>query len=339
MPRRPVFWARPIAGALLAAGAACSGGSKPSPRPFTSLSPADMQKPLPSPLPDVAAVVNGEAITSRNVALAARQLTSLVITTEKQGPLMREAMYKLITRELLFQEARDRNLVPDEKAMEQMYNEARVPYKDDAAWKEFLGKQGMDEQTLRTELRVRYTIKALLDQEAGKLPPVDEAQARTFYGANPKMFESGERVKVSQILLRIPAEMPLARRAELRTRLESVLLRARKGEDFAKLAGEYSEDPGSKGKGGQLGVIVRGTLHPNLEKAAFALKPGEVSDVVETPNGFYIIKLTERLPSVKLSFEEVQPKIRDYVTRHWREQGVEQLLNALKGKAHIEIYL
>src|SRR5262245_10954460 len=215
---------------LLTAAAACSGGSA-KPTPPASLSPADLAKPLPSPLPEVAAKVNGEDITTRNVALAARESTDGDITPEKQGAVMRQAMYKLISRELFFQEAQARSLAPDEKAIEQAYNLARVPYKDDAAWQEYLAKRGMDDQTLRTQLRVQYTIKALLDQEAGKLPEVSEAQARSFYESNPQVFESGERLRLSHIQLTIPAQMEGSRRAELRTRAEGLALRARRGED------------------------------------------------------------------------------------------------------------
>jgi parvulin-like peptidyl-prolyl isomerase len=79
-----------------------------------------------------------------------------------------------------------------------------------------------------------------------------------------------------------------------RTKAEEVLKRIRGGEDFAKLAQEFSSDPGSKEKGGDLGWFGAGSMVPEFEKVAFALKPGEVSDVVETKFGFHIIKLDER---------------------------------------------
>src|SRR6185295_16089353 len=86
---------------------------------------------------------------------------------------------------------------------------------------------------------------------------------------------------------------------QTRAKAEEVLKRARAGEDFAKLAKEFSTDPGNKDKGGDLGWFGKGAMVPAFEEAAFKLKPGEISDLVETPFGLHIIKLDDRKTETK----------------------------------------
>lgn len=118
-------------------------------------------------------------------------------------------------------------------------------------------------------------------------------------------------MRVSHILLRVGAEGGQGRdRAQTEVLAQELLERLRAGEDFAALTTEYSEDPGSARKGGDLGFFERGRMAKPFEEAAFALnEPGELSGIVETQFGLHIIRLTERREAGQRSFDEVRDEL------------------------------
>jgi len=107
---------------------------------------------------------------------------------------------------------------------------------------------------------------------------------------------------------------------EARKKAQGLLERARKGEDFAKLAQENSDDPGSKSKGGEYDFFGKGRMVPEFEKAAFALKPGEISDLVETQFGIHIIKLEERRSAASPSAD---PKIKQQIVEKLKQEKLD----------------
>ncbi|HET7292643.1 MAG TPA: peptidylprolyl isomerase [Vicinamibacteria bacterium] len=326
--------------ALLLLAAACSREAPPAPAgPLPP--PIDGETPLPSPLPEVAAKVNGQAIPLRFVEMIAKRLLEQSGNQAKDRPFAyRRATQQLVVRELLFEEAAARGLKADDARVEAAYNEARVPYPDDRAWLAFLAQQGMDADGFRRELRIQHTVAALMRAE-GDLAgtQVAEKDARAYYDAHPEKFDSGERLRASHILIRVPGDAPAAQKEALRKKAEEVLAKVRKGGDFTALARQFSADTGSAGKGGDLGEFHRGQMVPPFEAAAYALEPGEVSGVVESPFGFHIIKLVERLPALKVEFEAAQEPIRQAVIEERRAKRVEALVAQLWARSRIETNL
>jgi peptidyl-prolyl cis-trans isomerase C len=151
-----------------------------------------------------------------------------------------------------------------------------------------------------------------------------ERMARSQYDAAPEKYMSPEQIRVSHILVSAKACDPEARARE-------ILARARQpGADFAALAREYSDDPGSAARGGDLGLSPRGRMAPPFEAAAFALKePGDLSDLVKTEFGFHIIRLDERRPAARQPFEAVRDSLiqslADSMARSGRQQMVDRL--------------
>ena len=123
-----------------------------------------------------------------------------------------------------------------------------------------------------------------------------------------------EQVRARHILLKVDKDAKEEVKAEVRAKIEGILARVRSGEDFADLAREFSEDPGSGKKGGDLGYNPRGRMVPEFDKVMFALKPGDISDVVETQYGFHIIKVEDTRKG-NVSLEEATPEISDKLFR------------------------
>ena len=150
--------------------------------------------------------------------------------------------------------------------------------------------------------------------------PVSDQSIAAYYESHQSDYETSEKIHARQILVAVPADADDAARSELRTKAEGVLAEARTGSDFAALARTHSGDPLSAGAGGDLGLVERGTLETPLEDAAFALEPGQVSDLVESARGFYILKVDEKQARTVRPL----PEVRDEIVQTLRERGSDQ---------------
>src|SRR5207244_2864211 len=177
---------------------------------------------------------------------------------------------------------------------------------------------------------------------------VTDEEAKKYYDDNPAKFEQPEMVRASHILISTkdpqdqnpnPAlrkDLPEDKKPARRKQLEDLLKRARAGEDFAKLAKEYSEDPASKDKGGEY-VFPRASadprrgMVPEFEAAAFSLKTNEVSDIVTTQFGYHVIKLSETIPARKVELAKVESNIKDYLIQQaLQKQSVDYMAQLKK---------
>jgi len=139
---------------------------------------------------------------------------------------------------------------------------------------------------------------------------VSEEMLKQQYMANIQQYQVPNRVHVQHILFMTVGKTTDAEIEEAKNKAEDVLKQVRKGGKFEDLAKKYSEDPGSKDKGGDLSWITQGQTVPEFEKTAFSLNPGQVSDLVKTQYGFHIIKVVEKETAHTKPFEEVKDSLR-----------------------------
>lgn len=139
---------------------------------------------------------------------------------------------------------------------------------------------------------------------------VSDDELKVQYQQNIQQYQVPNRVHVQHILLMTVGKTTEAESEEVRKKAEDVLQQAKKGAKFEDLAKKYSEDPGTKDKGGDLGWIVQGQTVPEFEKTAFSLEKGKISDLVKTQYGFHIIKVLDKETAHTKPFEEVRESIK-----------------------------
>ena len=201
---------------------------------------------------------------------------------------------------------------------------------------------GTTEAELQAKMTEEITAQTVLEREL-KFKVSDE-DVKKYYDDNPSKFEQPEMVRASHILLSTRdqdtnKDLSEEQKAAKHKKAEDVLKRARAGEDFAKLAKEFSEDAGSKDKGGEY-QFSRGQMVNEFETAAFSLKTNEISDIVTTQYGYHIIKLSEKIPAKKVELAKVAPDLKDYLLQQQmqkHQQEVKEFLEKLKKDAAVEI--
>jgi peptidyl-prolyl cis-trans isomerase C len=145
-------------------------------------------------------------------------------------------------------------------------------------------------------------------------------------------------VQASHILIKVDPQADESQRAEARKKIEEIKKKLGKGGDFAALAKEFSQCP-SGSKGGDLGYFRRGQMVKAFEEAAFALKRGEVSDLIETKFGYHLIKAIDKKPETTIAFEEIKSKLGRYLKQNKVQEEVRQYVEKLKEKVKVERFL
>jgi peptidyl-prolyl cis-trans isomerase C len=163
---------------------------------------------------------------------------------------------------------------------------------------------------------------------------VNDAEAKAFYEENKEDFNTPEQVKASHILVKVDATAAPEQKAAAKAKAEGLLKQVKAGGDFATLAKENSDCP-SKERGGDLGFFDRGTMVKEFADAAFAMKVGQVSDVVETQFGYHIIKVTDRKDGGLTSFEKAKPEIIKSLSDKKKGELFKQLIEKIKAEAKI----
>ena len=290
------------------------------------------------------AVVNGTVInqaefdSEMNRVLERLQRTGRFPNDLERSQIKKQVLENLIARELLYQESQKKGIKVDQKEIEAQLTALKGRFPSEVEFKKALSTMNLTEAGLRFQFERDLAIRKLLDDQIGGKSTVSEKESRAHYDSNLESFKKPEQVRASHILIKVDPGADEAKKAEARTKIESLQAKLKNGEDFGALAKEYSEGP-SGPKGGDLGFFGRGQMVKPFEETAFTMKPGQVSGMVETRFGYHLIMVTERTPESTLSYEEVKDRLEQYLKQQKVQEEIAAYVENLKSKAKIERFV
>jgi parvulin-like peptidyl-prolyl isomerase len=328
-----------IAAALTAAG--CST-RKEAPMKMAAGTPAyQLAKDLTATLPAVDPEKNLVVVTSRKFDVTAGEALRMFLESmgsqaqglksldaQRMKAVIERAAVQIGERKLLLEAATEakKSVTPEEikKALEAQYARAG----SEAQFAEMLKTNGVSLDYVKKSITDDLTIGKYLDAAMADSVKVPEAEIE-------KAYAEDKTATVRHILL-LTQGKSAAEKAEIRKKMEDILARAKKGEDFAALAKQYSEDPGSKDNGGLYEDFGRGKMVKPFEDAAFSVAVGQVSGIVETTYGYHILKIETRKKETQ-PLDQVKAQIEAQLKQQKQNTVFNGLLTRLKAKAGFQV--
>lgn len=286
----------------------------------------------------VIAKVGKEEVTEAELDKVMKEWTSRFpvgrlesLPEERMQELKKRILNQHLEKMLILQKAEEMGAKPNEEEIKEELQSVKDRFPDEEAFKNALQQQGKTVEDLEKDIREGLTIRAVMDKITEDSVQVTEEEMKEFYEENSQMSKQEPQVKASHILLKVEQDMSEEDKAEIEKELQQIRKDIINEEaEFSQMAKKNSDCP-SSAKGGDLGWFGKGKMVPEFEKAAFDLKPGEVSEVVKTDFGYHIIKVTDKKEAKDLSFEEMKDDIKEQLQQ--REKG-EAFMNWLeKAKA------
>lgn len=339
MRTRLLVLALPLAAALTAPAAAQPQPDRPRPA----------AKPRPAFVLDrVVAVVNDAIVLDSELTV---QLTPYEGDLEgiddarerarRRDKLRAQILDEMIAEELIIEAAAEARLEDiTAKEVDQIIRETKEENKlDDATFQQALAAQGVTLSQYRTNVKRQLTrLRAMKMLVAPKVNVSDE-EVRAQYDQMMRRSGAVSQVRLAHIQLALPERPTDAELAAARAKAADIITRVKAGEEFGKLAAEFSDDAKSKTSGGELGWIERGTLEPAWEQVVFAMEPKEVRGPVPGPAGLEVFYVSETKRTEMKSLEQMQNQIKGELQQRGMQKQTTQWIDELRKKAYVEVKL
>jgi peptidyl-prolyl cis-trans isomerase SurA len=324
---------------------------------YATLLPALL--PADTVVEEIVARVNNEIITRTEYVRSRDQLKQEVqqqepgnadrVFAEKQADVLRD----LIDQQLLLQKGKDLSINGDTeliKKLDEMRKQMNLETMEDL--EKAAEAQGASYEEFKQNMRNQIITQRVIGQEVGSKLSINKEDEQKFYNEHRAEMERPEQVRLSEILI---APKPPAKPAGLdgkpeppseaesaaalaaaQAKAQELLEQIRKGANFAEIAKKNSDGTSAK-EGGDLSYFKRGTLAKELEDKVFSLKPGEITDVIRTKQGYIILQATEHQMAGIPTLKEIEPRIQDALYMQRLQPALRAYLTTLREQAFIDI--
>ena len=293
---------------------------------------------------DPVAVVEGMEIKQADLdqaltGLLAQQGKSLAeIPPEQKPQLYQMILDDMIVEKIVTKRASETKVTDEEIAT--VFEKFKANFGSEEELTKQIEKNGETVDGVRKNIRSRLQTQHWVDEQLAGRIEVADADADDFYKKNPEQFKMPEQVRASHILIKVEPEAKPDDVVAKEKAASAVLARVKKGEDFAKLADELSEDPSAKQNHGDLNFFPKDQMVPEFAEAAFKLKKGELSpEPVRSQFGYHVILVTDRKDPETMTLESVKPKLVAFLKNQKRESELMKLAKDLRAKADVKINL
>ena len=279
----------------------------------------------------IVATIDGEPITVFEVQTYRAQLGDHPATDQ-------QILDAIITERLLEKEAAARGIKATPAEVDAYIKEIRERgHVDDATFIAALTQQGLTPETYRQRVEKELVKSQLLAREIRGRVSVSDEDVERYYAAHKEEYRTGGGVTVRDIFLAIPPGADDAEVARIKAQAEELRGQADSRRAFAKLAEQHSELPGAK-EGGVLGTFKKGEMADDLDRVVFSLKPGEVSEPVQTTEGFHILRVDEVVNAEYRPIDDVKAEIREKLYGEALEQRYQDWLKRdLRERHQVEV--
>ncbi len=269
----------------------------------------------------LAACANGGA--GGNIAAVNGQAISRADFDHKleSSPAAKQVLNQMVQQSLIDQYARDKKIDISQADIDKKETETKAKFPP-GQFEQILKNQGLTEQDVQQILRQQLVLEKAVAPQVH----VSDADVKAYFDKNHATFDKPEQVRARHILV---ADLPKA---------NEVLAKLKAGGSWDALAKQYSTDPASKDKGGELGFFGRGQMVPQFQDAAFGAKVGQIVGPIKSPFGYHIIQVEEKKPAQKATLASTQAQIRTQLTQQQEQQQYPIFLQQLRGAAKIDVY-